>query len=105
VEKLLSEYSEDSDTKLSDFIPEQKSVIVILGFLASVGISFSWNIGAALPFLYSLGIFYVFLNLGSSLYLVKISKKDIFWIVIAVISVIFATMIPQVLKLLRGPYL
>jgi hypothetical protein len=33
IEKLLSEYSEDSDTMLSDFIPEQKTVIVILGSL------------------------------------------------------------------------
>jgi hypothetical protein len=102
IDKQLSHYADDSDNKLSDLIPEQKTVLLALGFLTSVGISFSWNIGAVAPFLYSLGLFYVLLNLGSSFYLLRASKKDAIWIVIVLIGVILVSLSPQILQLLRG---
>jgi hypothetical protein len=98
----FAKYLEDSDTGLSELIPEQKTILLVIGFLASVGISFSWNIGAATPFLYSVGLFYLFINLGGALYLLKGSSKEIVLIVVVILVLILATLIPQILEVLRN---
>jgi hypothetical protein len=103
-EGVLATYLATSDTKLADLIPEQKTILLILGFLASVGISFSWNLGAMTPLLYSLALFYVFLNLGSSLYLLKESTTDQIWILIFIFGLIFALVLPQIIEMLRTEY-
>jgi hypothetical protein len=102
LDATLSQYLDNGDSKLADLIPEQRTILLIAGFLTSVGISFSWNAGAAIPFVLSAGLFYVFLNLGASFYLVKSSKYELLWIITVLALVILATLFPQILDLLNS---
>jgi hypothetical protein len=82
LEKSLLEHSTQSFKDFLDFIPELKTIsLIIVGFVTSVGISFSWNIGAVLPLLYSAAIYYLFINLGSVILLLHRSTKHILWII------------------------
>lgn len=100
-EKELEKYAKNLDTKISNLIPQSRTITIAIAFLASVGISFKWNVGAAVPFLYSLGLFYVFLNLGSTLYLVRKSKKDIIWVIVAILLIFLVVFSPEILFRIR----
>ena len=104
VEGAFAKYLENSDSKLSDLIPEQKTLMLALGFFASVGISFSWNFGAMTPLLFSLALFYVFLNLGSTIYLLRESRSDQTWILVVIFGLVFALLLPQIIETLRNSY-
>jgi len=101
VVKAFSLYPEDKISKIQDFVPELRTVVLVLGFLTSIGLSFSWNLDALTPLIYSLGLFYVFINIGATIYLVGKSKKDLIWIIISIVTVILALYFQEIINSLR----
>ena len=101
LEKTLSKYSKQSFKEIPDLLPELKTIIIGIGFLASIGISFSWNFGAAAPFLMSLALLYFFLNIGSTFYFVGKSPTDRMWIIFILLLAIFVLALPTIISILR----
>ncbi len=97
----LSKFIKESDVGLSDLVPNLRYVLVGLGFFASVGISFSWNVAALAPFLLSVAAVYLFLNLGSTLYLLRDSRKDQIWILVILAVVFLVLLLPNIIDTLR----
>ena len=100
-ETILAKYSEQSLGKIEDSLPELKSIVAAIGFLAAVGITFSWNLGAAAPFVYSLVLSYFFFDLGSTFYFVGKSRKDLFWIGAVLTAAIIVVSFPSIISLLQ----
>lgn len=101
LESSLGAYPEESATKVQDLVPETKTVVTFLGFLTAIGISFSWNIGAIVPLLFSLGLFYFFFNVGSAVQLIWRSYKDLVWIIILIVIAIFVIHYSSIINSLR----
>lgn len=99
--KIFSKYKKQTFEKIEDILPELKTILVVIAFLASVGITFSFNVGAAAAFLYSLALFYFFFNLGSIFQFVIESNRDRYWTIWAIFLAIFAVLLPEIIDILR----
>jgi hypothetical protein len=99
--KIFSKYKKQTFEKIEDTLPELKTILIITAFLASVGISFSFNVGAAGAFVYSLALFYFFFNLGSIFQFVIKSNKDRIWMIVAIFAAIVAVIFPEIISILR----
>jgi len=97
----FSNYIEESPVKVSDIIPGRQLIALGLGFLTSVGIGFSWNVGAVVPFLFVCALFYYFLNLGSALFLMGKSKAHRNFILILIGIGIFVILFPSLIAIFR----
>lgn len=73
---LLEAYLKEPATSPAEKLVQAKSIGLILAFLASVGVAFSFNAGAIAPFIYALGVTFLFLNLGFLYFLVRKSRFD-----------------------------
>jgi len=102
LKKILSKYSKQTFKEIKDALPELKPIIVAILFLASVGISFEWKIGAAAPLVVSIGLSYFFFNIGSLFYFVGKSKTDFMWIIGALLAGIGVASFPSIVEILRN---
>ena len=98
---IFSKYKKQTFEKIEDTLPEIKTILIVVGFLASIGISFSFNVGAAGAFVYSLALFYFFFNLGSIFQCIIKSNKDRYWTIAAILLAIFAIILPEIINILR----
>jgi hypothetical protein len=78
------------------------AVTLILGFLASVGITFSWNVGVLGPFILALGLAYLYFNLGFLTYLVKKSNRELVTVIFAFLFIALVTVIPKLIIIARS---
>lgn len=101
LKKIFSKYSKQSFEKLWDFLPEFRTITVFIGILTAVGISFSFNVGAAAPFVYSVVLFYFFFNIGSTFYFVQKSKINIIWPILILLAGILVVSAPTIIEMLR----
>lgn len=99
--KIFAKSKKQTFEKIADTLPELKTILVVVGALASVGITFSFNIGATAAFLYSLAMFYFFFNLGSIFQFVIKSRKDRYWTIGAIALAIFVVLLPEIINTLR----
>jgi hypothetical protein len=99
--KTFSNHQEENKLQLQDFLPELRYIIAGVGLLATIGISFSWNVGAILPFVYSIGLFYILLNIGGVIHLVGNLKKEILWILPLLIIILIVLESPWIIDYLR----
>lgn len=101
-EKEFSTNIEAKESKVSDLIPENKTILALIGILTSVGVSLSFNLGAIAPVLLSIGAFYVFLNIGSTFYLFGGKSKDLALPTLLFFVAIAAMSFQTILLLLRA---
>jgi hypothetical protein len=76
-EQEFKDNTESGESKVTDLIPENKTILALVGILTTVGVSLSFNLAAIAPVLLSIGAFYVFLNIGSTFYLFNGKSRDI----------------------------
>jgi len=112
-EKGRSELKPDSNSVFDKFLKngatqpaatlsEFRTISLIIAFLASVGLTFSWNVGAIGPFLTAVGLSYLSCNLGFLAVLVRRHSFDLL-VVILLIAFAFAVVsITQVIVTLRA---
>jgi len=67
----LREFLKDEAMQPGSSLFEAKTIALITGFLASIGLSFSWNFGAMGPLFLVIGLSYLSWNLGAVAYLVR----------------------------------
>jgi len=99
---IFSKYSKQTFKEIKDALPELKPIIVGILFLLSIGVSFEWKIGAAAPFVTSIGLSYFFFNIGSLFYFVGKSKKDFIWIIGLLLAGIVVASFPSIVEILRN---
>ena len=99
--KIFSKYKKQTFEKIEDTLPELKTILIVTAFLASVGITFSFNVGAAAAFMYSLALFYFFFNLGSIFQFVIKSNRDRYWMIATIFLAIIAVILPEIINTLR----
>ena len=100
LKKIFSKIKDQSFDEVKDFFPEFKTITIVIGFLAAVGISFSWDVGAAAPFLYSVFLFYFFMNLGSAIHFLQ-KTWDIIWPIAIFDIAVFVINFPAIIVRLR----
>jgi len=100
-EDEFSKYLKSKETTISDLIPEKETILILTGFFTSVGISFSFNMGALAPFLFSVGVFYAFLNIGSAFYIFRKSVRDELLVLFLFAVAWFVVSLPALLEFLR----
>lgn len=101
LKKILSKYAKQTFKEIKDVLPELKPIIVGILFLASIGISFDWKIGAVAPLVVSIGLSYFFFNIGSLFYFVGKSKTDFMWMIGALLAGIGVASFPTIVEILR----
>jgi hypothetical protein len=70
-DKYATEFAQNievEENKISDLIPEKQTILVAIGLLTTLGISFAFNMGVILPLPLSIAALYVFLNIGAVFY-------------------------------------
>ena len=101
---IVKELAEDIDikeSKISDLIPEKQTILVLIGLLTSLGLSFAFNMNIILPLLLSIVIFYVFLNIGAILYFTGKSKETALPLLLFIMTVVAASF-QMVVSLIRS---
>jgi hypothetical protein len=101
--KFQNEFSNNAvlvESKVSDLLPEKQTILILIGLLTSFGVTFSFNLGALAPFTYSLVVFYIFLNIGSTFYLFG-RTRDLIWPSILFAIAILAVSAPAIFSMLR----
>ena len=98
----FEEYLKNNDSKIGLDLVKPKQIFFVVGLLTSVGVVFSFNSAAIAPVYLSLGIFYVFTNLGYLLYLVKDSKCDRIWVIICTFVAIIVSIFQFIIAYMRG---
>jgi len=90
-------------TKPSSAPIDLKSIALIIGILASVGITFSWNLGAIKPVLLTIGLTYLCYNLGFLLFVVRKSPRDMNLVFMMIVLVAITLSMPDIINIIRYP--
>lgn len=98
IKNKISKYSEVKIEDVKEHVPAAKTLLLITGFLTSIGITISFNVGAAIPLMYTLVMFYIFSNLGSTICCTG-KKSEWIWLLVAIVFVVI--LFPDLLKLYR----
>lgn len=84
---LLSKFLKNDLTKPSNSLLEFRVIALIVGLLASIGFSFTWNFDAIRPVLIAFGLLTLYFNIGFLIFLFPKSLSDfLFLIGLAVIT-------------------
>jgi hypothetical protein len=92
----------DPDTQPGKSLLEFQTVTLVLGFLASVGITLKWNVGAIAPFLLAIGLAYLCYNLGFLSYIVRKSRADLASIVVLITFILVLAVLPDIINIWQG---
>ncbi len=98
---IFGKYEKNTLEKIEDTLPEIKTILIFFGFLASLGLTFSFNIGAVGALIYVVILFYVFFNMGASIQFVWKSKTDRNWIIATFIIALVIVVLSSIVSVLR----
>jgi hypothetical protein len=99
--QLFTKGKKSTFDKIKDTLPELRTIGIVATALVGVGVSFSFNVAATAPFLYTVALLYFLINLGSILQFVAKSKGDTFWTILATMLAIGITLLPEIINLTR----
>lgn len=79
-----------------------RTLAPILTILAAVGVTFSWNVGAIVSFLFALAVTYISWNLGFLFVLISKSRRESLALATAFVFLQIVVSAPWILRLVRG---
>lgn len=100
--KMIAAFLKDDATSPAASLFEPRTLALIAGFLASIGLSFSWNAGAIGPLLLVIGLAYLFWNFGALLYLVHKDHASIALVLALIAIVLLAVAFPDIIVVVRA---
>jgi hypothetical protein len=100
-EEPLETFMSDSATQPKSILFEWRFLSVAIGFITSIGITFSWNVGAVAPLIFAFGLMYIFVNLGVLIFLVR-KTTDVRQVLIVIIVVYIISIFPEIFNFMQG---